>query len=274
MSEGPEYTIRTPLPKFPRWLRRAAPLGLIVWSMMLVSPVARDTPDMEALRRACVDFQGLMLDLTDDRLLPDSAALRFTQIVTTLRKELRPTTDSSLAAPEVFVFPLRGYIPHASIGGRGRGYKPDGFNLFDNTVRKSHPAHDLFIKDRNQDGIEDVYCQPVDVLSATEGWVVGLKTDWQPDSSASRGGNYIWVYDPALDGLFYYAHNSSVVVTLGQRVQAGEKIAEVGRTGFNAHRERSPTHLHFMFVRLDREGLPQPENPYTWLVRGQVTPWY
>jgi hypothetical protein len=70
-------------------------------------------------------------------------------------------------------------------------------------------------------------------------------------------GYYIWIYAPEENALFYYAHNNEVLVNVGQIVNAGDTIATVGRTGLNAFKKRSPTHLHFMKLVLDKEFYPK-----------------
>jgi peptidoglycan LD-endopeptidase LytH len=164
-----------------------------------------------------------------------------------------------------FVFPIRGYGPTAIGGTHGEGYLDRGFDLFDYKVRGSHPAQDIFIADRNQDCLDDRTGRPVDVLAMRPGLVLAIETDWKPGSEY-RGGNWIWVYDPALNGLFYYAHNRVVKVSPGQWVQSGDKISEMGRTGFNAYKSRSPTHLHLMYLQLRANGMPLPNNTYGWLL--------
>lgn len=104
----------------------------------------------------------------------------------------------------------------------------------------------------------------------SSGLVLSIETNWYSTSTA-RGGNLIWIYDPLLNGLFYYAHNSSIFVSAGQWVNSGEKIAEVGRTGFNANKARSPTHLHLMFLKIQPSGQPIPLNPYTWLTESNIS---
>ena len=80
-----------------------------------------------------------------------------------------------------------------------------------------------------------------------------------------RGGNFIWIYHPQSETLSYYAHNSNVFVKPGDMVKQGDKIAEVGRTGYNAYKKRSPTHLHFSAFHIEN-GLPVPYNYYNQLV--------
>lgn len=220
----------------------------------------------------CRQFQQIYEDIGTEAISPDSASRAFQRVMLALKKSFVSTDFCSAGDTTSFVFPLKGHDPRYTIGGRGRGYRPDGFDLFDMGVRGSHPAHDLFIKDQNKDNIDDRMCRPVDVLAFSSGIVLASETYWHEESER-RGGNYIWIYDPCLNGLFYYAHNNNVLVHPGQWVSAGEKIAEVGRTGLNAFKERSPTHLHFMFLRLNPDGLPVPENPYNWLLSSEVREW-
>jgi peptidoglycan LD-endopeptidase LytH len=209
-------------------------------------------------------FEGLNAQIREQAILPDSAQLCFQEIAIALRQETDSLRNAWQADSLRFVFPVRGYSAQ-QIGGRGSGYRPRGFNWFDHSVQGSHPAHDIFIYDRNQDNLDDQTEQPVDVLAMRAGVVVATETNWQAESTY-RGGNFVWLYDPVLDGLFYYAHNSRVVVQTGQVVQAGQKIAEVGRTGFNAAKPRSGTHLHFMYLQLLPNGLPEPQDTYDWLL--------
>jgi hypothetical protein len=216
----------------------------------------------------CDAFHQMQIDIRDRNISPDSARKAFQAVVFGLRgsfnKDSCRAVDSSY-----FVYPLDAYTQRESIGGRGRGYKPDGFDLFDMDVKGSHPAHDLFIKDKDQDNLDDRTWKPVDVLAFSSGIVVATETNWRYDSEL-RGGNWIWIYDPCLDGLFYYAHNNIVQVQPGQWVNAGDKIAEVGRSGFNAYKKRSPTHLHLMYLQLDSSAYPEPYNTYNWMYMATV----
>ncbi len=235
--------------------------------------VIADTSDRRTLYEFCQDFQQLYVEIREQTVTPDSARMRFSSIMHGLQARLRSEEDTlkqdsvavMKAAVAAMVFPLRNYTPKAIGGTHGEGYRDKGFDLFDYKVRGSHPAHDIFITDRNQDSVDDKTGERVDVVAMTAGIVLGIETGWQPGSEY-RGGNWIWIYDPVLHGLFYYAHNKVVAVTPGQWVRAGQKISEVGRTGFNAYNPRSPTHLHLMYLAIQPNGLPVPRNTYGWLL--------
>jgi murein DD-endopeptidase MepM/ murein hydrolase activator NlpD len=148
-------------------------------------------------------------------------------------------------------FPLKGYgVP--SIGGNnGEGYRPGGYEFLGGNRHKGHPAQDMFIHDRNQDGLDDRTGGPAEVLALADGVVLSTFTEWAPDETHGhiRGGNYVWIYHPALRIFSYYAHLQGIRVGLGESVHGGAVIATLGRTGTNAYPPRSPTHLHFMLLR-------------------------
>ena len=156
-----------------------------------------------------------------------------------------------------WVFPVKGY-GFKDIG-KG-GYKPLGYDFFDGNRHKGHPAVDIFVRDRNQDLIDDITGKPVDILSVSSGVVVAINRDWKPGSKI-RGGNYIWIYNPIEKSYFYYAHLDSIFVKPGDIVEPGERIATLGRTGLNAYPKRSPTHLHISYLK-STGGYPRPENIY------------
>jgi hypothetical protein len=216
----------------------------------------------------CATFHQIQIDIRDCVITPDSAKRAFGAVMKDIRKEFKRDTcrviDSSY-----FIYPVKNYLPRESIGGKGKGYRDEGFDLFDMKVKGSHPAHDLFVRDKDQDNLDDRTWKAVDVMAFTSGLVLATEINWKYDSDY-RGGNWIWIYDPCLDGLFYYAHNNIVEVQPGQWVNAGDKISEMGRSGYNAYQKRSPTHLHLMYLELDSEGLPTPYNTYEWLKNATV----
>ena len=164
-----------------------------------------------------------------------------------------------------WVFPLKGYTVRAIATGKNHGYEPRGYDFFDGNRHKAHPALDIFIRDRNRDERDTRTGDFVPVLSLTGGVVVALETSWEPGSSL-RGGKYLWIYDPASNTLVYYAHNRQITASLGAIVSPGDQIALVGRTGLNAFRKRSPTHLHISCLKLGN-GTIAPQDPYPLLIR-------
>lgn len=237
------------------------------------APAFAPPAEADPLMLSCRKFETLYQNIGDSIITPDSASVAFKALFLELRQLTDPyRNDCGEDLKSGYIFPVRGYYPKSSIGGRGKGYHSAGFDFFDSRVRKSHPAHDLFIKDRNNDCIDDVMCEQVDVLAFTGGLVLGIRQDWTPQSQW-RGGNYIWVYNPCLNALLYYAHNNSVNVQPGQWIKAGDVLGKMGRTGFNAWQPRSPTHLHFMYLKITDEGLPEPYNPLSLLMDSKVVDW-
>jgi peptidoglycan LD-endopeptidase LytH len=167
-----------------------------------------------------------------------------------------------------WVFPLKGYDSRAIGGGRRHGYAAGGYDFFDGNRHGGHPSFDIFIHDRDQDCRDDRSGNHVPVLSLTGGVVVAAEPEWLPGSDL-RGGKYLWIFDPASDSLVYYAHNRELNVTVGQMVRPGDLLAHVGRTGLNASKRRSPTHLHLTLLRV-RNGSPRPTDIYRPLTRART----
>jgi murein DD-endopeptidase MepM/ murein hydrolase activator NlpD len=163
-------------------------------------------------------------------------------------------------------FPLEGYTRSAIGGKNGSGYQAQGYDFFDGDRHKGHPGHDIFIRDRDQDGIDDSTGKSINVISVSSGIIVSVNRDWEP-SSPIRGGNTIWIYEPIKSRYYYYAHLNEIFVEIGQMVSRGGRIGTVGRTGKNAYPKRSPTHLHFT-VHRSTEGSPMPVDPYGELPKG------
>lgn len=207
---------------------------------------------------ACTEFDTLNTAIRDGRISRDDAL----RGVRRLLPRLKEYYDASGAPPyprREWRFPLEGYDLKSS-GNSGEDYVASGYDYFTGNRHGGHPSSDLFIRDKNQDSLDDRSGSPVNVLSLTGGVVVALATEWD-SGSRLRGGKYVWVYDPAEELLVYYAHNRDILVTLGDILKPGDRIATVGRTGLNAWKKRSPTHLHLTCLRL-RDGYPRPENIY------------
>jgi hypothetical protein len=164
-----------------------------------------------------------------------------------------------------WVFPVKGYSASAIGGVNGSGYVPGNFDFFDGSTG-GHPAHDIFIRDANQDCIDDATGKPAEIVSMSGGVVVETRKNWTTEMMDIKGGNIVYVYDNFTNGLFYYAHLQDVFVDVGDLVEPGTILGTMGRTGKNAYPKRSPTHLHLMYVR-SFDGELIPENIYSDLLR-------
>jgi len=215
------------------------------------------------IRSICIKINTLNNSILSGSIKKRDAIVSFKILMAELdRQVVNIQTDNTL------IFPLKGYKASAIGGVHGNGYSDIGYSYFDGNKHLAHPAHDIFIRDKDQDGIDDKTGQPVDVLSVADGVVLACRNQWDVQSDL-RGGRYIWIYHPQLNMITYYAHNREILVTPGDVVKQGQKIAEVGRTGFNAFKKRSPTHLHFGTYRL-QGGVPLPFNPYSQLTKAQT----
>lgn len=187
-------------------------------------------------------------------------------------KELRPLLNAYFAASggvawprKQWVFPVEGYGYRAA----DRYYVARRFDFLSPVRHKSHPATDIFIRDKDHDSLDDRTGKPVNILSMTSGVVVGRTAGWTPESP-NRGGNCVWVYDTVSKGLVYYAHFTDVAVGIGDIVQPGAVLGTVGRTGVNAVKKRSPTHLHIMYLSWPDNGYPFPRRVYNYLIHTKL----
>lgn len=156
-----------------------------------------------------------------------------------------------------WVYPLK-YFTSVSYRDNGNDYKADEYDYFQGTNTKGHAAHDIFILDSDKDILDDSTNKPVDVISMSSGVVVATDTTWKP-GSVLRGGLYVKVFDAVNKGIFYYSHLSKVSVKPGDKVNAGDKIGEVGRTGRKAILKEGKTHLHIGYLN-SVNGYPEPED--------------
>lgn len=164
-----------------------------------------------------------------------------------------------------WIFPLKGYAYRAI----DRYYVYHGYDFFGAKRHKDHPAYDIFIRDRNRDCKDDKTRQPVKILSVSCGVVVAKGTGWVPGSDR-RGGNYLWVYDPCTQGLLYYAHFKTISAKVGDILAPGDELGTVGRSGKNAYKRRSPTHLHLMYLKYPATGYPYPVRFYDELLQAKL----
>ncbi len=216
----------------------------------------------------CIEFNTLNTKIRDRKIDKPNALIAIQELLPRV-KEYYYKHGGTDDPDKTWYFPLQGYSAKSAGGVNGSGYMAIGYDCFDGNRHGGHPAHDLFINDRNQDCLDNKTHKPVDVISVSNGIVVATEAVWD-SNSVQRGGKYIWVYSPGKNSFFYYAHNSALFVQPGTIVKAGERIAQVGRTGMNAYKKRSPTHLHFMQLVLDANMYPRAVNCYEALKGSKV----
>ena len=224
--------------------------------------------DSLTIKTLTIQFDSINTLVRDNKIDKVQALEKLQAILPELQaayNKIKPDT----AKKERWIFPVAGYSSKAIGGMHGEGYMPHGYNYFDGNRHGGHPAQDIFIHDKNQDSKDDRTGEFVNVRSVTGGIVVALEKEWNSESPL-RGGKYIWIYEPGNNALFYYAHNHEIFVDAGQIIHAGEVIATVGRTGLNAFKQRSPTHLHFMKLALDHAYYPMPVDTYQELLKAET----
>jgi hypothetical protein len=224
-------------------------------------------PDNVLLKTLVIEFDSINTLVRDNQIDKLQALKELQRIVPEL-KAIYNHLQSGTIKQDKWIFPVEGYSSKNIGGTHGEGYIPGGYDYFAGNKHTGHPAQDVFIYDKNQDCKDDRTGKYVNVLSVCNGIVVALEKEWDSESSL-RGGKYIWIYAPAENALYYYAHNNDVFVDVGQIVNAGNIIATIGRTGLNAFKKRSPTHLHFMKLVLDKEFYPKPVNTYQELLNAK-----
>ena len=180
------------------------------------------------LFKSIKQYDTLSTNIRDGLIRPQEALKKIQFLIPQIRKYYS-LHSNRLHKQSDWIFPVQGYNSLSIGGTKGEGYISSGYNFFDGNKHKAHPAHDIFIRDKNFDCIDDFTLKSVNVLSMTEGIVVSTENDWDTTSTL-RGGKYIWIYDPPENCLFYYAHNNHILVKPGDIVKPGDTIAVVGRT--------------------------------------------
>jgi len=214
-------------------------------------------------------FNDFNTRIRDGRISKTAAHTELSGRLAAIRADYYSRGGQEYASTE-WVFPVAGYNAGTIEKRGGHGFVASGYDFFSGNRHGGHPAYDIFIRDRNQDCRDDRTGEAVKVLSMTGGVVVALENEWRQGSKL-RGGRYIWIYDPAHNLLAYYAHNEKLFVEPGMIVKPGDLLAVVGRSGLNAAKHRSPTHLHFSVLRLT-DGQPVPVPAYSELQRAKCLP--
>jgi peptidoglycan LD-endopeptidase LytH len=152
-----------------------------------------------------------------------------------------------------WVFPMSGWTV-CTYREKGKDYRDEGFDYFQGGEFKGHPAHDIFILDKDSNGVEDSTGTKIYATAMVTGIVISTYTTWFKGDYL-RSGNYVKLFDPESKAIFYYSHLDSVFVNPGQLVTAGEPIAYVGRTGRKAIKGK--THVHIAYYKIE-DGEPIP----------------
>jgi peptidoglycan LD-endopeptidase LytH len=220
-------------------------------SLLLLLLIAASPPDP-------IRDWGRFIDSVRDQTISKAEARKqFPAIINGLKDISRKYPFQRAAA---WVFPLQGYGVRDIGAG---GFRPSirygsspikGYDFYDGDRHGGHPAYDIFIRDRNQDALDDGNRKPVTVLAPVALLILSANSHWEPGSQI-RGGCYVWALDPLQDQIFYFAHLKDVQVQAGAFIKAGSSIGTVGRTGTNARPARSPTHLHFMVLTVKENAL-------------------
>lgn len=208
------------------------------------------------------DWDGLEKMIRDGTVDKVTAKKRIVSLHRTLKKQY-----GEIGKDAEYRFPVLGYGPDSIGGVRGSGFRPKEYDFYDGNRHGGHPAHDIFIKDENQDTLDDDTGKPVGIAAYAGGVVLAVNTEWEYPSDI-RSGKYVWIFTPALDRYCYYVHLGSISVKPGDIVAAGQAIGTLGRTGKNAYPRRSPTHLHFSCLTFNY-GKMTPYNTYKDLLRAQ-----
>ncbi len=189
-------------------------------------------------------FETLEKQIRDKTISREEAEKCVPQAMEELNMAYFKATGGKWHGSGILVFPVKGY------GNRDIGtgaYFARHFDFYNKNTKKTHPAYDIFIKDNNHDLADDDTGKKVPVIAASAGIVASVNTGWE-EGSLLRGGNYVWIYNGDDRRLYYYAHLEEVEVKPGQFVHEGDFLGHVGRTGVEAAKKRSPTHLHLMTV--------------------------
>jgi len=204
-----------------------------------------------------IEWDHFINSVRDGTIRKEEAESQFPAIFNSLKDVCRKYLFKRVPS---WVFPLEGYgIKDIGAGGFKPGIRYGsslikGYNFYDGDRHGGHPAYDIFIRDRDQDSLDDASKKQVMVLAPVDLLILSVACDWESGSEI-RGGRYVWALDPLQDQIFYFAHLNEVHARAGAYNKAGSVIGTVGRTGKNAAPGRSPTHLHLMVLTVKGSAL-------------------
>lgn len=192
--------------------------------------------------------------IRDNKIDKDDAIDSISYYVETKVKQLK-SSGFVVTKKTDWLYPI---INRTSVVYRANGmdYKDELFDYFQGGEYHGHPAHDIFILDNDSNGVEDSTGKKVEAVSMVNGIIISVHKEWKPGDFL-RSGNYVKIFDPKSQAIFYYSHLDSVFVNPGDVVKAGDPVAYVGRTGRKAFRGK--THLHIAYYKIE-DGYPIPKD--------------
>lgn len=193
--------------------------------------------------------------LIRDRKIDEDAAMDSIMLYVKLGKKEFKTYGIPGTKRSDWVFPMKDFTWY-SYRSDGKDYKDEFFSYFQGGEFKGHPAHDIFIIDKDTNSIEDSTGRHVPAVAMVTGIVLSTYSSWFR-ADYLRSGNYIKLFDPESEAIFYYSHLDSVFVKPGDLVKAGDEIGYIGRTGRKAIYGK--THIHIAYYKIV-DGDPIPED--------------
>lgn len=193
--------------------------------------------------------------LIRDRKIDEDAAMDSIMLYVKLGKKEFKTYGIPGTKRSDWVFPMKDFTWY-SYRSDGKDYKDEFFSYFQGGEFKGHPAHDIFIIDKDTNSIEDSTGRHVPAVAMVTGIVLSTYSTWFR-ADYLRSGNYIKLFDPESEAIFYYSHLDSVFVKPGDLVKAGDEIGYIGRTGRKAIYGK--THIHIAYYKIE-DGDPIPED--------------
>ncbi len=221
-----------------------------------------NTSARDSLKILSIQFNLLNTQIRDGKITQQQAKTRVKRLLPQIKRLYFQQIKTDRSSKNSF--PVEGYNYKAIGGENGNGYLPKGYNFYHGNKHVGHPALDIFVLDKDQNSIDDKTGKPVQIAAVADGVIIAAESNWEV-TSLLRGGIYILLYDPKAELLYYYAHNKQLLVKPGDVVKSGQVIATLGRTGLNAYKKRSPTHLHFMALKVEPKGDLLPVDVYRML---------
>lgn len=191
--------------------------------------------------------------LIRDRKIPKDDAIDSLSNLVTLTIEYCKNQQLSFTPRNEWVYPMAMFTK-ISYRDNGKDFRTDYFDYFEGAEFYGHPAHDVFILDKDSNSIEDSTGKYVYAVAMASGVIITAYDRWRIGDKM-RAGNYVNLFDPQGEGVFYYSHLDSVFVKSGDIVRAGEVIGYVGRTGRKA--VFGKTHIHISYYKITN-GYPEP----------------